>query len=241
MSKLILITGATSDLGLDIIKSIKEESVVLAHYNSNSSKLLELSQSSICKIVPLFGDFSSEEDIMKFIKETEKYGIPDCIIHLAAPKFENIRFRDVSWPHFENEFNISFRSFFLILNSILPKMANQKRGRVICMLSSVTIGVPPKALSQYTTVKYALLGLMRSLASEYAEKGITLNSISPSMIETKFLTNINEKIIELSAQNNPLKRNAKPSDITPVILMLMNENSAYINGLNIPITGGINY
>jgi 3-oxoacyl-[acyl-carrier protein] reductase len=106
------------------------------------------------------------------------------------------------------------------------------------MLSSVVMNIPPKALTQYTTVKYALLGLVKSLASEYADKNIQINSISPSMVETKFLDNINEKLVELGAYNHPLKRNAIVRDITPIIKLLISKESDYMNGINIPITGG---
>jgi len=58
------------------------------------------------------------------------------------------------------------------------------------------------------------------------------------MCETKFLDGINEKLIELNAYQNPLKRNAVVSDITPIIKMLISSESDYINGVNIPITGG---
>ena len=106
------------------------------------------------------------------------------------------------------------------------------------MLSSCVFGVPPKALSHYITIKYAMLGLVKSLASEYSDKNIQINGISPSMVETKFLDNINEKIIELSAYNHPLKRNASVEDITPIIKILISNESNYINSVNIPITGG---
>ena len=58
------------------------------------------------------------------------------------------------------------------------------------------------------------------------------------MIETKFLDNINEKLVELSAYNHPLKRNAIMQDVVPIIKMLISKESDYINGINIPITGG---
>lgn len=238
MSKLIVITGATSDIGMDLMRNIKEECTILAHYSSNREKLARLQKEVTARIVPVAADFSKEEDVNAFIAAIESHGVPYCIIHLAAPKFENIRFRDISWEHFQRELNVSFRSILLILNATMPKMAAQKKGRVICMLSSVTMGIPPKALAQYTSVKYALLGLMKSLASEYGEKGITVNSISPSMVETGFLSEINEKIIELSAQSNPLRRNATTGDVITPILMLMGENAAFINGVNIPVTGG---
>ena len=58
------------------------------------------------------------------------------------------------------------------------------------------------------------------------------------MIETKFLENIEEKLIELNAYNHPLKRNAKVEDIIPIIQFLISKESDYMSGNNIPITGG---
>jgi 3-oxoacyl-[acyl-carrier protein] reductase len=240
MSKnIIFIIGASSDIGLDLIKNIDEEALILAHYNNSNEKLLELSKTINNELITIRSDLSKEVEIKKLISTIEEnHGTPNKIIHLAAPKFENIRFKDIAWDSFQNEIDISLKSIVLLLSSFLPKLAKQKKGKVVIILSSVVMNVPPKALTQYTTVKYALLGLVKSLASEYSNKNIQINSISPSMIETKFLNNINEKIIELGAYNHPLKRNAIVEDITPIIKMLISNESDYINGVNIPITGG---
>ena len=242
MNNIIFITGASSDIGEALIKNLKEECIIVAHYNSNNWRLLELQKETTNKIFPIQADFSSQESIIEMLDKIEsEIGIPNKIIHLAAPKFENLRFRDVDWNNFQNEITVSLGSITLILNRFLPKMASQKRGKVVTILSSVVLGVPPKALSQYTTVKYALLGLMKALASEYADKKITINCISPSMVETQFLSQINERIVELAAEAHPLKRNATVLDVIPAILMLLSDDSAYINGVNIPITGGSNF
>jgi len=190
-------------------------------------------------LVTIKSDLSKEDEINKLLDVIESdYGVPNKIVHLAANKVENIRFKDVSWSDFEKDINISFRSAVLILNRFLPKMAKLKKGKVLIMLSSYVLGVPPKALSHYTSIKYAMLGLAKSLASEYADKNIQVNTVSPSMIETKFLDNINEIFVELSAYSHPLKRNAQVDDITPIIKMLISKESDYISGVNIPITGG---
>jgi len=240
MSNIIFITGASSDIGIELIKNIQEECLIIAHYNSSDAKLLEI-KNSIKKntLVTLKADFSSEEDINRLLDEIEsKYGVPNKIIHLAAPKFENIRFKSIVWNDFQKLMDVSLKSLVIILNRFLPKLAVEQRGKVVCLLSSVTLNVPPKAVSHYTTVKYALLGFLKAIASEYGEKKITVNSISPSMIDTKFLSQINERIVEMVAQGHPLKRNAAVADIIPVILLLLSEDSAYINGVNIPVTGG---
>lgn len=240
MSKnIILIVGASSDIGLDLIKSIDEDCLILAHYNSSDDKLIELSKNINNEVVLLKANLSLECDILSMIKDIEEnYGIPNKIIHLAATRVENIRFKDVTWNDFEKDISISLKSSVLILNRFLPNLAKEKRGKVVLMLSSYVLGVPPKALAHYTTIKYAMLGLVKSLASEYADKNIQVNSISPSMIETKFLENINEKLVEIGAYNHPLKRNAKVEDITPIVKMLISKESDYMNGINIPITGG---
>ncbi len=242
MNNIVFITGASSDIGAALIKSLTEECIIIAHYNSNNKRLMELRNETKNKIVPIQADFSSNESIIEMLDKIEsEIGVPNKIVHLAAPKFENLRFKDVNWDNFQNEINVSLGSITLILNRFLPKMVLQKRGRVVTILSSVVLGVPPKALAQYTSVKYALLGLMKALASEYADKKITINCISPSMVETQFLSLINERIVELTAEAHPLKRNATVLDVIPSILMLMSDDAAYINGVNIPITGGSNF
>ena len=237
---IILIIGASSDIGLDLIQSIDEKALILAHYNNSNEELLNLSKRINNELVALQSDLSIELEVKNLISNIEEnYGTPNKIIHLAAPKFKNIRFKDISWNNFQNDIEISLKSIVLILSNFLPVLAKQKNGKVVIVLSSVVMNIPPKALTQYTTVKYALLGLVRSLASEYSDKNIQINAVSPSMVETKFLDTIDEKIVELNAYNHPLKRNAKVKDITPIIKMLASNESDYINGINIPITGGI--
>ena len=239
MNNIILIIGASSDIGLDLIQNIDEDCLILAHYNSEGEKLLKLSKTRQNEIIPIKANLSVEDDILEMINHIEhNFGIPNKIVHLAASKFENIRFKDASWKKLQNDINISLKSLLIILNRFLPQLAKQKKGKIVVMLSSVVLNTPPKNLTHYTVVKYSLLGLVKSLASEYADKNIQINAISPSMVDTKFLENINEKIVEISAYNHPLKRNATVEDITPTIKFLISNESDYMNGINIPITGG---
>jgi 3-oxoacyl-[acyl-carrier protein] reductase len=242
MRNTIFITGASSDIGLSLIENIKEECVIIAHYNSSDEKLQEVAKKITNKLVIIKADFSNEESIINMLNIIERdYGTPGKIVHLAAPKFKNVRFKDITTDDLQSDIDISLKSIIIILKRFLPKMVADKYGKVVCVLSSVTFNVPPKALAQYTTVKYALLGLMRSLASEYADKKININSISPSMIETKFLSLIHNKVVELAAEAHPLKRNAQVNDIIPAIKLLLSDDSDYINGVNIPITGGSSF
>jgi 3-oxoacyl-[acyl-carrier protein] reductase len=88
------------------------------------------------------------------------------------------------------------------------------------------------------TAKYALLGLARSLAAEYSSYRININSVSPSMVETAFLQNIPERMVELTAAQSPWQRNATPKDVASVIRFLLSSEADYLTGANIPVSGG---
>lgn len=106
------------------------------------------------------------------------------------------------------------------------------------MLSAVTLGMPPKFMSSYVTVKYALLGLIKSMAIEYADKGITVNAISPNMMETQFLDEIDERIVEMNKEQSAMKRNTGVDETVAGIMFLLSENAGYMNGVNLNMTGG---
>ena len=117
-------------------------------------------------------------------------------------------------------------------------MVKLPRARVIFVLSSAVHGTAPKYMSMYTTVKYAQLGLMRSLAAEYASSSVRINAISPSMVETQFLEKVGEVAIQMSAAANPQGRNATPEDLVGTIELLLSASSDYIHGVDIPIAAG---
>ena len=241
MSKeVLLVLGASSDIGSKIIQSVYEENtIVLAHYNKSQEKVALLKKSLGENIVPIQADLSKEEGIFSMISFIEKnYSFPTKIVHLPAPKVNYVRFKDIIWKDFELFFSLQLKSIVLILNRFLPLMAKRKCGKVVFVLSSSTYNVPPKALSHYVTAKYGLLGLMKALASEYAEKGIQINAVSPSMVETAFLSEIPERLIEIESDLHPLKRNAQPNDIAPMVKLLLSNGSNFITGTNLPISGG---
>lgn len=144
----------------------------------------------------------------------------------------------MNWNSFEDYFNTQLRSLYYVLNCFLPQMAKEKYGKVVVALSSCTVGTPPKFSADYVTAKYAEMGFVKALAAEYAEKSITINAVSPSMMETKFIENISKLAVEQNAERHPLKRNAVVQDVVPMIRFLLSEQSTYITGQNIVVAGG---
>ncbi len=238
--KILLITGASSDVGIKLIKKVnKEFNFILAHHIGDESELLKLKKDLGEKLILIKGNFLSEDDTYKFVQEIKDMNkIPTHIVHLPAGKFENIKFSKLTWDKFQNDIDIALRSLVIILNSFISDMTKAKFGKIVVMLTSCTTNIPPKYLASYVTSKYALLGLVKSLANEYADKGIRINGVSPSMMETKFLQNIPELIVKQNAMNSPTGENLKVEDVIPMFEFLLSNKSDAITGQNISITNG---
>lgn len=233
----LLITGISSDIGMQLINSYGcKYDCILGQYVHMNDKLERLKDEFGEKLVLIEADLSTESGINimtdSLIASQNKY---DTIVHLASPKADNVQFRKETWSSIDEHITVSVRSIYELLKVTLPDMAKKKYGRVVIMLTAYTIGTPPKFQSTYVTAKYALLGLMKSLAAEYRPYGVCINGISPGMIDTKFIEELPHPVVEQNIKNSVLGRNLTPEDIIPVIRYLLSEEARMISGHNLEI------
>jgi 3-oxoacyl-[acyl-carrier protein] reductase len=236
----ILIIGASSAVGMELIRQIAgEEAIIFAHCYSGKSNLEKLANQLNIKLQIVEADLTTHEGANHLLKSViQGCGYPQKIVFLAAPFLRLTRFKDLKWEDIVLQHDTQLYTAFSILNKFLPLMAANRYGKVVFMLTSYTTGSIPASMAHYVVAKYALLGLMKSLASEYAPKKLCINAVSPSMIETRFLETIPERIVEITADQHPQKRNGLPVDVAPVIKFLLSDEAGFITGVNLPVTGG---
>ena len=244
MQKVYLITGASSEVGMAYIKkldrTLSEKVMVIAHYR-NSSEAFDALQRELSNVTisPIRADLSVPEGvdaICSYIKET---GVKVThVLHLAAAPLSYVKIKKWDDEKVRRDMQIQFFSFASLMKEILPGMAKAGYGRVCVMLSSAVMGTPPKFMSDYVAVKSALLGYMKSAAIEYGDKGVRINGISPNMMETKFLNNVDDKIVQMTADASALKRNISVEETVNGIAFLLSENVTYMNGVNLNLSGG---
>lgn len=243
MTKSLLLTGASSDVGMRLLREIASDyGTIYVQYRNRSEEFGRLIDdlSGITELIPIQADFSESGAAGSLIDHITEHGIVPChVVHLPAPKMHQSRFHKEDWSDWEDGWEISIHSIVTILQAFLPSMAKARHGRIVFMLTSCTSGSPPKYLSGYVTVKYALLGLMKSLAVEYADKGITVNGISPDMMETKFLSELPHLVAEQNAANSPLGRNIRIEEVIPMFRYMLSDAGAAMTGENVVIRGGM--
>ncbi len=244
MDKVYLITGASSQVGMAYIKRLDATAsgkvTVIAHY-ANSSTGLEALQKELVNVDLhlVQADLSladGADKVCAFVKEREF--VVTHVLHLAAPAFSHVKIKKWDEEKVRKEMQIQFFSFASIMKELLPKMAKAGYGRVCVMLSSYVLGTPPKFMSDYVAVKSALLGYVKAAAAEYGDKGVCINGISPNMMETKFLQNIDEKIVQMTAESSAMKRNIRVDETVSGIAYLLSDEASYVNGTNLNLSGG---
>jgi 3-oxoacyl-[acyl-carrier protein] reductase len=114
----------------------------------------------------------------------------------------------------------------------------QTGGAIVNVLTTYTLGVPPAKLAAYVTSKYALLGLTRSMAVEFIRYGVRVNAVSPGVTRTEFIADLPEMFVEQLEAGLPMRRLATPQEVAAVICFLLSLDASYINGANLPVTGG---
>lgn len=244
MNKVYLITGASSEVGMAYIRqldtSTTEKVVVVAHYANNKCELEELQKDLVnVNLYLVQADLSLEDGADKVCAFVNEQGLEVThVLHLAASSYSFMKIKKWDEEKVRKEMQIQFFSFASMMKEILPKMAKCGYGRVCVMLSASVLGTPPKFTSNYVAVKSALLGYVKAAAAEYGEKGICINGISPNMMETKFLQNIDERIVQMTAESSAMKRNIRVDEAVRGIAYLLSDEASYINGTNLNLSGG---
>lgn len=239
MERDLLVLGASSDLALAVLRRVAGQyDAVFAHYHRSADKLEQL-----CRTAPnirLFqADFTSGEQTARLMESVAETGAPIThILHCPSARIEYKHFRKLDWADYEKMLNTQLRSLYYAAHTFAPQMAKRRYGKIVTVLSSATVGMPPTYLNDYVTAKYALLGFVKSLAAEYADRNVQINAVSPSMMETKFLANQSHLVLEKEAAEHPLGRNASVEDVAPMIEFLLSDSAGFITGQNMLVAGG---
>lgn len=243
MAYTYLITGASSDVGIALLqrllKNSCEDDVFIAQGYGDLAGLAPLAAEYKGRIKTYDVNLTDPQAAEMFMDSIEEsFGAPTHFVHLPALRVVNTKFKKFDAERFALDMQVQAGSAAAICQRFVPQMAKNKFGRVLFMLTSYIIGMPPKNTAAYVMAKQALHGLAQSLAADYAPHGVTVNCVAPSMMETKFLEDTPHLIVQASAEENPMGRNATPEDVAPAMEFLLGDGAGFITGVVLPITGG---
>mgnify|MGYP001574194706 CR=1 FL=1 len=235
--KVAIVTGATGSIGKDIALFLAEKGIqVIGTYNKKERIAKELE--SLNKNIKIFhldlSDIKSIENFCKIINEN--YNQIDFLVNNAGIKkdgfLENLEDEDI-----KNVIGINLTGTILLTKKLIPKIKESK-GRII-NISSIAGEMGNGGQTNYSVSKAGIIGFTKTIAKELAKYGITVNAISPGLIESEMADKIPEKIKEKIISNIPLKKLGHPKAISELVYFLLTNEENYITGQIIKINGGL--
>ena len=182
------------------------------------------------------GDHDATADMVQEI--VQSFGQIDVIVHGATPSIGQINVGELSYRELEPYLKTYLGGALVLMAAATPGMAERRFGRLIFLGTSYMFGVPHAGLAAYVAAKHGLLGLVKGLAAELGPSGITSNMVSPGVTVTDLTGDMPARMKELEARRSPMRRLASVRDTAEMVGFLASPQAGFINGANIPVTGG---
>lgn len=242
-----LVTAGSKGLGRMVTEGfLKKGYSVTVNYHQDEKAIESIKKewkAESDRIQFLKGDITSLDDIERMVKETvDRFGRIDFLINNAGPFiFPRKKIIDYSETEWFEMINGNLTSVYRLAKKVIPIMRAQKFGRIITY-GFQNAGDAPGWIHRgpFAAAKTGLVSLMRTLALEEAENGITANMVLPGLIEA----DMKEVTIQEARQSNrnnrtPFGRSVTGEDIARAILFLTEQDSEMITGSTLDLTGGV--
>ena len=238
--KVAIVTGAAKNIGRATCESLAKLGYnILVHANSDkegADETIKLIKQTGIRTNRVIGDLTNPETSKELISEGSKLGKVSVLVNNASQREFN-KFEDMSFDDWRFVMSINLDALFHTCKAALPAMKKNNWGRVV-NLGGLSGHISAIGRAHVITSKLAVVGFTRALAMEYAETGITINTVVPGLIDTVRGASAGSGLVHPSHSNPPVGRKGYPEEVATMISNLCGPNSDFITGQTIHVNGG---
>ena len=239
-NKVAIVTGAAKNIGRATCDSLSKLGYnILVHANSDkdgADETIKIIQKNNISISRIIGDLTKPETSKELIFEASKLGDISVLVNNASQREFN-KFEDMTFDEWRFVMSINLDALFHTCKAVLPEMKKSNWGRIV-NLGGLSAHISAIGRAHVITSKTAVVGFTRALAMEYAETGITINTVVPGLIDTVRGASAGSSLVHPSHSNPPVGRKGYPEEVATMISNLCGPNSDFITGQTIHVNGG---
>ena len=237
-----VVTGSSGGIGAEIAKRLAQDGFSVALiYNRNAEK----AQKTADEITLSGGsaktykcDVRDSSEITSAIEAIERdFGEISVLVNNAGISEQKL-LTDITDSDWENMISTNLSGAFYFCRAVLPYFVHRKSGRII-NISSMWGETGGSCEVHYSAAKAGLIGLTKALAKEVAPSGITVNAVSPGVINTEMVTKLGKDTVDMLREEIPVMRLGTPEDVANAVSFLVDDRASYITGQIISVNGGI--
>jgi len=236
--KCALITGASGGIGGAIARALHAQGATVALSGTRRDALDTLAGELSGRVHVLACDLADKDAVEALVPKCEEaMGKLDILIANAGITRDNllVQLSDQAW---DDVIALNLTATFRLARAAVKTMMRRRYGRIIGITSVVGVTGNPGQVN-YTAAKAGMIGMIKSIAQEYAKRGVTANCIAPGFIATAMTDKLNDKQREAILARVPAGRLGSGADVAAATVYLASDEAAYITGQTLHINGGM--
>jgi NAD(P)-dependent dehydrogenase (short-subunit alcohol dehydrogenase family) len=245
--RVAIVTGASSGIGTGIADVFAEQGakvVCVARRQKEGEAIANAIRQRGGNATFVACDVAQEQQVQALAKETlDRFGRIDVLVNNAGVNFVKA-FEDLTSDDWDRVIGVDLRGTFLCIRACIHQFLKQGSGSVVNVATVHTMACLPGA-APYDAAKWGMVGLTKSLAVEYASRGIRFNCLSPGLIDTQIWNDIQAGAEDLDAcldhwrANIPMGRVGTVREIAQAAVFLASDDASYVTGANLVADGGM--
>ena len=239
--KVAVVTGAAQGIGKAVAILLARNGADMVVSDVNLEKAGETAKEIEAigrKAMAIRVDVAHLGDVEQMVDAVlEGFGRIDILVNNAGITRDKLilRMTEEDW---DAVLSINLKGTFNCTKAVVKQMSKQRSGKIV-NIASVSGEMGNAGQANYSASKAGVIGLTKTIAREFAQRGINVNAVAPGYIQTPMTETLPDKVKEELRRMIPLERLGLPEDVAEAVLFLVSETSSYITGQVLNVNGGI--
>ena len=238
----VIVVGAGRGIGRTTALELAAQGAAVACLDSdagNAQKVADELKAKGARSVAAHLDVTAHKTIAPAVeKSVSAFGRIDALVNCAGITGRtNVAAHEVDLEDFDLVYRVNLRGALLLSQAVLPTMLKQKYGRVL-HVASIAGKEGNAGMTAYSATKAGLIGMVKSMAKDYVEQGITINALAPAVIRTPMVDALPQATVDYMTAKIPMRRCGELEEAAQMIAWIISPACSFTTGFTFDLSGG---